>query len=511
MAEKWWYVIGGAAAATLAGLVLRGWPATRRNEAGISTGLGTRLAQIGTWITRTIRRKVWLRLRQAISSRERRKELEHEYHMKSAEEVTQIMGSMKGVFMKLGQIMSFANDNLPPHAQQMLKSLQKDSPPMSFDLARGVVESELGGDLSRFFKDVDEEPLAAASIGQVHRARLKDGTQVVLKVQYPGVDTAIENDLRMSGGLAAMIGSFARNIDAKAVVTELKARLRDELDYRRELHNQQIFCDIWAGHPYIRIPQVYPDFSAKKVLCQEYKRGLDFYEFLDAASTKEKRFAVHVLQDFVFDSMHLYHVFNGDPHPGNYIFHEDGGITFLDFGCIKYFPEGFVDNLKAMSAAIMEKDRDRFVESILKMKMVLPGRPFDPELLWNFFLYHSAPFAENAAFEFTAEWVARAKEVMQVDVLQQINLPPDMLFFNRITFGLNAIFQKLGAHDNFHAYYRRYIYPEENVRPSLAFLGVELPERFLTPTPAPARYVENIDEVVFERRTPQEPDSVATG
>ncbi len=462
------------------------WLGRRQNAAGISTGMATRTARVGSLVTRSVLRKARLRIHQLLVRREHRKRLEEEYHIKTAAEAAQVMGNMKGVFMKLGQIVSFAHEGLPPAAREALRGLQNDAPPMDFTLARQVIEADLGGDLAAFFKSVDEEPLAAASIGQVHQAKLRDGTQVVLKVQYPGVDRAIEADLRVSSGLAAMIGAVHRNADANAVVAELRARVLDELDYRKELRNQALFRERWLGHPYIHIPRVYPEVSTKRVLCQEYARGLGFYDFLEVATDAERQLATFVLNDFVFDSMHLHRVFNGDPHPGNYLFREDGSITFLDFGCIKYFSAEFIADLQALNRAIATGDRDSFDDSVHALKLILPGRPYDRDRVWHFFGYHAAPFARDREFAFTEEYINEAAEVMQPKNLQMLNLPPDLLFFNRITFGLNSIFYKLGARANWHRHYQRYLAPELDIPPSLASLGIELPERFITSKVTPA-------------------------
>ncbi|MCW5828808.1 MAG: AarF/ABC1/UbiB kinase family protein [Deltaproteobacteria bacterium] len=484
------YLLIAAALITAAGILFwLGRVAMHRNEAGISTSMATRSTLVGSLVTRSVFRKLWLRFRQMIASHEQKKRLEEQYHIQSAEEAVKVMGSMKGVFMKLGQIVSFTNDDLPPQAREMLQSLQKDSPPMAFSLVRGVIESELKGDIGKFFRHFDEEPLAAASIGQVHKAQLHDGSHVAVKVQYPGVDTAIENDLKASQGLAFMISSVNKNIDANAVVAELKERLLDELDYRQELRNQQVFHELWNGHPLIHIPRVYPEFSAKKVLCQEFKRGLSFYDFLKQSNSRERETAIYVLNDFVFDSMNRFFVFNGDPHPGNYLFHEDGGITFLDFGCIKYFEPAFITDLLRLNRALVEGDHATFHDYIQKIKIVLPGRNYDKDWMWEFFSYHAAPFIKNEVFTFTAEWVSRARDIMDPVKLRQMNLPPELIFFNRITFGLNAIFQKLGASGNFHECYLRYILEEENRPPSVARFGIRLDEKFMSARKMPARRV----------------------
>src|SRR5205823_5733665 len=140
-----------------------------------------------------------------LGNRERKRQLRERYHMQVAEEATEIMGNMKGAFMKLGQILSFATEIVPENARVALQRLQMDAPPMRFEILRRVVEQDLGAQLGALFRSFDEEPLAAASIGQVHRARLRDGDEVVVKVQYPGVADAIKSDLKASRGLAAML------------------------------------------------------------------------------------------------------------------------------------------------------------------------------------------------------------------------------------------------------------------------------------------------------------------
>jgi predicted unusual protein kinase regulating ubiquinone biosynthesis (AarF/ABC1/UbiB family) len=423
-----------------------------------------------------------LRMRQLVATKARREALERQHHMQTATEVAAAMGQMKGVFMKLGQVASFAVESLPPEARKILETLQKDAPPMAFALVKEVVERELGPIPERFAA-FEEAPLAAASIGQVHRARLHSGEEVVVKVQYPGVDEAITADLRFTQGLTAMASAFFRNTDVSAMIEELKVRLIDELDYRIEAENQRRFRKIWEGHPLIRIPRVHDSHSTRRVLTQDYVEGLAFHDFLEVSTPEERRLAMLVLNDFVFDSMHLFHVFNGDPHPGNYLFNEDGGVTFLDFGCVKRFEGPFLGDLRTLNRAIVERDEAAFERALRKTGIILEGRPYDPEVSWRFFDYHARPFAKDAVFVFDSAYLREAADTMSLGTVRHFNLPPDLIFFNRITFGLNAIFARLGAAENFHRMYRRYIFPEENVPPGLALAGVELPERFIPARP----------------------------
>ncbi len=458
-------------------------------RSGMSTSVSGRTGQIGALITRSALRKMKLRVLQALATHDEKRRLESQYHVKTAAEAAQLMGQMKGVMMKIGQIVSFTNDSLPPEARLALESLQQSAPPMDFSLVRAVLRRELGKPPEELFKHVDREPLAAASIGQVHRAQLKDGTDVVLKVQYPGVDEAIRSDLKASAGLAAMIGAVNRNLDANAVVEELKHVVLQELDYGQELQNQQLFCNLWRDHPLIRIANVFPHYSSQRVLCQEFRRGLRFKDFLAQSTEAERKLATRVLHDFVFDSMNRYCVFNGDPHPGNFLFNEDGGITFLDFGCVKYFEPRFILTLRRMTRSLVEGNKIAFEETCHETGMVLPGRPYDIDKIWMFMHYNTEPMLEDKPFKFTREWLQRASALMTPENMWQMNLPKDFLFFNRITFGLNALFHQLGAEENFHSFNLRYLYDDGDRPPSLALAGVELPARHLSARMEPARNV----------------------
>jgi predicted unusual protein kinase regulating ubiquinone biosynthesis (AarF/ABC1/UbiB family) len=463
-------------------LLVVAWSTKRLiHRQGMSQSVTGRAGQMGALVTRRLLRQWQLRLYQLFASRERRAQLQHQYHIKTADEAARTMGQMKGVFMKIGQIISFTNESLPPQARASLAQLQAAAPPMEFALVRQVVEAELGDRIEHLFRRIDDEPIAAASIGQVHRATLEDGSEVVLKVQYPGVDRAIEADLKASSGLAALIGAVNRNIDADAVVDELKTMIRQELDYCRELRNQQLFHRLWADHPLIHVPRVYPEYSSRRVLCQEFRRGLTFGEFVAHANENERKLSVRVLHDFVFDSINKYCVFNGDPHPGNYLFHDDGGITFLDYGCVKYFDPDFIRKLHQMNRALVENDRAAFAAMCLELALVLPGRSYDLDYLWEFMTYNAAPMLRDQPFTFTSQWIRRAGEFMSSSQMRQVNLPRDFLFLNRITFGLNSMFLQLCASENFHRFNRRYIYADEpGGAPALALAGIELPAKYLT-------------------------------
>ena len=191
--------------------------------------------------------------------------------------------------MKAGQLVSFIFETLPEEAQAALATLQADAAPMSPSLAAGVVESELGAPPERVFLDWSDLPVAAASIGQVHRAVTHDGVDVAVKVQYPGVDAAIESDLDAAEVMYAMFSAMMlKGLDAKSLVDELRQRMREELDYELEAENVREFGRIFAGHPWVRVPRLIPELSTRRVLTTEWVDGMSFEEFRRTASASDQ-------------------------------------------------------------------------------------------------------------------------------------------------------------------------------------------------------------------------------
>ena len=228
----------------------------RGNRAGIVTSRFGRNLRLMLSAARTMLRWMRRRLQRLVTPKHKLAALERAFHDETAKAALETMGNMKGALMKLGQIVSFMDEALPPEYQEHLRALQCQAPPMSYDAVARVIREELGHDPERYFARFDETPLAAASIGQVHRGQLYDGTDVAVKVQYPGVDRAIAADLDNAGLLIALIGAVTPTLDAAPLVDELRSRLLEELDYRAEARNQSAFAALFAGHPRIVIPRV---------------------------------------------------------------------------------------------------------------------------------------------------------------------------------------------------------------------------------------------------------------
>jgi predicted unusual protein kinase regulating ubiquinone biosynthesis (AarF/ABC1/UbiB family) len=281
------------------------------------------------------------------SAGEHRQQLRNDLALRTAEDVAATLGTMKGVLMKLGQMASYVDDGLSPAARRTLSRLQDSVPPMSAELAAQVVTEELGLPPERAFATWDPEPIAAASIGQVHRAITHDGRAVAVKVQYPGIAETIAADLGNVGLLRRMLKITAPSQDVDGLLAELRERITEELDYRREARNQQTFADYYAGHPTISVPRIVPELSTRRVVTSELADGARFAE-LAGWSQAERDLAAETIYRFVFRSLYEAHAFNGDPHPGNYLFHGGGRVTFLDFGLVKHFTAEEMQPLAAM-------------------------------------------------------------------------------------------------------------------------------------------------------------------
>jgi predicted unusual protein kinase regulating ubiquinone biosynthesis (AarF/ABC1/UbiB family) len=379
--------------------------------------------------------------------------------IRTAEQAAALMGEMKGAVMKLGQMLSFADVSaLPPEVQAILSSLQADAPPMAWELVEEVVTAELGDHPAVLFERFSEIPIAAASIGQVHAATMHDGTDVVVKVQYPGVAEAIDADLRNTALLSTMAtlakslaGPLMPRTDMKAMTAELRDRVIEELDYVNEAANQQRFADLWRGHATIHVPDVVPELSSRRVLTQHYVDGMRWAAAIEQPKELRDAWAAAIYR-FVFTSLYRHHVFNADPHPGNYLFHEDGSVSFLDFGCVRVFEASHIDALRTYAYAIIDQDADALVRAMIASGWYPPSGPkADPQRILEFVTPGWAPIAFEQPFTFTPEWAADmvARQIGlapgNMRLVNEMSPPAHYLFLGRITIGLFSVLTGLRA------------------------------------------------------------------
>ena len=444
-----------AAAATAARRATSGSPLTNRFH---------RSTKIWKLSVRNAARFAVSKVRGVGSPAERRAELDAQFAIRTAEDVAKELGEMKGVLMKAGQLISFIFEALPDDAQAALATLQADAAPMAPTLAAGVVEGDLGGPPERVFLDWADLPTAAASIGQVHRAVTHDGRDVAVKVQYPGVHEAIEADLDAAEVMYGMFSAMMlKGLDAKGLVDELRARMREELDYRLEARNVTEFAGLFAGHPWVRIPGLVPELSSERVLTTEWIDGMSFDEFQRSASHETKQRAGEVLWRFAQLAVNQFGAFNGDPHPGNYKFHHDGSVTFLDFGLVKRWTTPEWDSLRpSLDAIIVHRDPQQLITAMEASRFLRVGHGLDPELVYD---YVSSPYQPYLVdeFTFTRQWMidtlARILDVQgpHAEVIEALNMPSSFVILDRVVWGVSAILGKLEVSAPFRAMLLEYV------------------------------------------------------
>ena len=395
--------------------------------------------------------------RKLFASAERRVELDRERELKTAEAVAERLGNMKGALMKLGQMASYIDESLPAPLREALSQLQSSAPPMSAELAAEVIRKDLGALPEELFLEWDPEPIAAASIGQVHRAvvldpRTGEERAVAVKVQYPGVADAVATDLKNADLLGLILQQGFGGLDPADMVTEVKERLTEELDYRLEAANQQRFADHYRGHPFIHVPDVLPTFSGAHVITSELVDGSTWQEMI--TWPQEARDHVgEVLFRFVFRSLYGMHAFNGDPHPGNYLFHRDGRVTFLDFGLVKHFTDSEMTTFIGMvKAAAYDHDDTRFRRILEEAGMLRPGCPAPDDEIGEYFSQFYESVRDDREMTWSSDYsssIVRHTFDRSSPIAQYATVPKTFVFIQRINLGLYALLGELQATGNY--------------------------------------------------------------
>ncbi len=402
-------------------------------------------------------------------------------HIEAAEQIVEALGHMKGAAMKLGQVMSFLDVGLVPEEyreefQRKLGRLRDAAPTVTFKDMRKVIEQELDEPIPDIFEEFDEEPIAAASIGQVYRARLRSersedsrilaGQEVAVKVQYPGVDAAVRADMQNLGLILRLLKRIAPGMDPKAIGEEIRNRIEEELDYELEAANQRSLARIFRGHPFIAIPEVVPSLSRSRVMVSEYVEGTKFEEF-KAYSQEERDRIGEILFRFYFGCLYRHRQFSGDPHPGNSMLLGDGQMVFLDFGLFKRMPPGTVELEMAVARAVIEGD----VETIMRLGTETGFFPepekFKPDRVLEHFRAATSWYTVDEFIELTPEYATQVLIDMSdprsqyFGQLRHESAPPDHIFGRRMEVLTLAVLSQLHARANFHRIAREWFYGDE--------------------------------------------------
>lgn len=382
---------------------------------------------------------------------------------KMADDIVGTLGELKGAVMKIGQIASQTQDLLPKEFSDALKKLQKEAPPVDFSVIKQQVETELGAPLSTLFKTFDEQPFASASIGQVHRAVTNDDNQVVVKVQYPGVDRSCDSDLkqlRLTLKLGGLLKLPKESVDA--LFGEIQARLHEELDYLNEANNILLFREFHQGHSDILIPEVFRKLSTRHVLTLEYLEGDHAEELVAQGYTQEQ---VNLLGDNLFNMLaeHLFkfqHI-HGDPHPGNFAFRKDGKIVIYDFGCIKILKPEIVKAYKDAIEASLAEDYDSVDDALQRLgaRVVSKESPGDDYYkVWRNIFFE--PFLWQGEYDFKAAKLhldAAKQTPLLFKYLSHFKPPVESLYIDRMISGHYWLMKSMGVEADFRPVLNKYI------------------------------------------------------
>src|SRR5580693_3115668 len=358
-----------------------------------------------------------------VAAGERRQLLREDLALQTAEDVAGTLGAMKGVMMKIGQMASYVDGGLSPAVRRTLARLQDSVPPMS-------------------------PAIAAASIGQVHRAVTLDGRAVAVKVQYPGIAETIAADLRNVALIRRMLRIAAPAQDVDALISELRDRIGEELDYRREAASQRLMAAYYDGHPTIHIPAIIDGLSTRRVITSELSSGARFAE-LASWPQHERDLAAETIYRFVFRSLYHVRAFNGDPHPGNYLFHRGGRVTFLDFGLVRHFSPAELQPLLDMARTIcVEHDPEAFRRNLENAGFLRPGAPLSTETIVDHLAVFYDTIREPGPLTITSDYassVVRRFFDLRSPVAEYISVPRSYVILQRINLGLFAVLGELSA------------------------------------------------------------------
>lgn len=380
------------------------------------------------------------------------------FHERTAERYADLLGHSKGALMKAGQMMSMVDSRdlgtggFHPY-QKAMSRLQASAPPMHPELVREIIKDELGSAVDGFDQFTDE-PMAAASIGQVHRAVLHDGLAVAVKIQYPGVAAAIRDDLANTELLATFLrfmqAAAGMKADVRAVAREAAARISEEVDYRHEAATIATFSELYRNHPFIRVPSVVPEMSGDRVLTMTYLEGIDWAAAQHADQDLKNTWAETIIR-FNQGSFRHANLLHADPHPGNFRFNTDGTVGFVDFGCVKVLPELERWRLVAMTRAVIEGRKDDYRDLMIQGGFLDDKSDLAAEEIYQWQsqgLYEICIADQPATYspETTRRVLQTFFNVRDTDhPIVRMNTPDDYVFASRATFALNAVAAGLRA------------------------------------------------------------------
>jgi len=368
--------------------------------------------------------------------------------------------------MKIGQLLSTHTEALPASVADVLQPLQQKAPPMSYGTIRDVVEDDLGEPPEKLFGTFTRDAVAAASLGQVHRGTLPDGTDVAVKIQYPGAESSVDGDLRNLKLGATMVKRLladtfkAERLDVTPVAEELAEHIAQEVDYVREAYNAKLLGRLFDGDPHVVVPRVHDAFSGLRVVTYDWIEGDDLDAGLKHGDLAVRERTVRQLLHLFWRQFLGAGVLHADPHPGNFKVMADGRLGLLDYGCVKIFDEHFMTHFGSMVVGRLEGDLPRVRQAMLNLELVTdPSDEAQFEDMLKLSEFCSVGLTEDEAFDFGSfSYVDAARELMQ-HFLSRRTLPPskkDFLFLTRVVVGYYEYFSRAKVRMNFQRIVRPY-------------------------------------------------------
>jgi predicted unusual protein kinase regulating ubiquinone biosynthesis (AarF/ABC1/UbiB family) len=394
--------------------------------------------------------------------------------LETAKQIVAALGTMKGAAMKLGQVMSFLDVGLVPEQhreefQRELAKLRDSAPKVSFKQMRKVIEDDLEEPIAEVFASFEEEPIAAASIGQVYRATLEDGRAVAVKVQYPGVASAVRADLQNLEMIMRLLKRMTPGLDVKAIAEEIKERIVEELDYELEAQNQRSLARIFDGHPFIVVPDVISSLSRERVLVSEFVDGVGFEELKERSQLERDRLG-EIIFRFFLGCLYRHRQFSGDPHPGNFLLLEDGRVAFLDFGLFKRLDAGPVELELAAQRAVAEGDAPSLHRLLAESGFLPEPERVDPDHLLAFIAsaiwwYTTADETVELSPEIATQVMIESSDPRSRHFreMRHQDMRPEHLFGRRMEMLTLAVLSQLRARANWHRIAREWMYNDPPV------------------------------------------------
>lgn len=394
-------------------------------------------------------------------------------HGQNAEQMVETLGSLKGAAIKVAQMASIIDVDMLPEEyreiyQRELGKLRNSAPPMSWKRVKAVLDDQWDVPISRIFKDFDQQATAAASIGQVHRATLKDGRDVAVKIQYPDIADALRADVENAALFLRLGKMVAPGLDAKAVAKELKSRVLEELDYELEAQNQRRFARAYRGHPFIHVPEVMTELSRERVLVSEWVDGMEFDDVVNLGQTRRDRFG-EIIYRFSFGSIYHLHQLNADAHPGNYIWMKDGRVAFLDYGMTKRLSDEQMALQVAVMASVLDEDPEAFEQAMFELGFIRDREKINVETLMNHVKLVGGWYLSGKKQKISRRYVMKAisalSEAEYVSLVRTASLPADELMGRRMETGVLAVLGRLEASANWTRIGREWWFAEKPSTP----------------------------------------------